>query len=365
MWVGRVSVVVYLLSLNGGAGKNALKYSNILAVAGYNVTLVFGTEGQLQEPPHEGVKLVRLGVSRTWRAIVPLMRLLRNEAPDGCLVVGGANAVPLLLGLVLGGTRCRVLLRETNSPMGLLSSYSSGAAFVKRLLWRLVYWRVGHIIALTSAMKEDLCRNWGVEPSKVSVVPNGVPVVDMVPSREYRVDPPVVLCVARLTPQKDVETLLRAISIVTRDVRVKVKVAGDGPKMGDLTALRDELGLRGTVEFLGSVQDVGELYRQASVVVLTSRYEGFPNVLIEALAYGVPVVSTDCPTGPGEIITDENVGGLVEVGNPESVAEGIQRVLSSRFTKADLISKAEEFSEERLQKRVLAIVESQLCKSRT
>jgi glycosyltransferase involved in cell wall biosynthesis len=132
------------------------------------------------------------------------------------------------------------------------------------------------------------------------------------------------LAVGRLEPQKDHATLLRAFALLrARGVDAALVLAGDGSRRAALAGLAAELGVADRVALVGFVDNPYPLYRWATALVLSSRFEGSPNVVLEALALGVPVVSTDCPHGPSEILTAPWLGRLVAVGEPPALAEAM------------------------------------------
>jgi glycosyltransferase involved in cell wall biosynthesis len=144
---------------------------------------------------------------------------------------------------------------------------------------------------------------------------------------------PFILGAGRLVHQKGFDILIRAFSLIAADMpKLRLVIAGEGSDAQQLRQLALTLGLECRVLFLGNVGNLSVLMRNAEVFVLSSRYEGFPNVLLEALASGLPVVSTDCPSGPREILGDGEFGLLVPCENPQALADALRRVA----TDADL-----------------------------
>jgi glycosyltransferase involved in cell wall biosynthesis len=130
-----------------------------------------------------------------------------------------------------------------------------------------------------------------------------------------------------MKPQKDFATLLKAFARLRRTRPAKLIILGDGEGKEDLEALAETLGIRTDVDFPGYVANPYVYFRQASVFVLSSAWEGLPNVLIEAMACGCPVVSTDCPSGPSEILDGGRFGRLVPVGDDAAMAQAIEATL--------------------------------------
>jgi glycosyltransferase involved in cell wall biosynthesis len=139
---------------------------------------------------------------------------------------------------------------------------------------------------------------------------------------------PYLLAVGRLTPQKGMDVLVDAFARVAAEIEdVELWIAGSGPDEASLRRLALDLGVAGRVRFLGHVKNVHELMFHARVFVLASRYEGFPNVLLEALAAGAASIATDCPTGPREILDDGKAGLLVRPGDAADLAHAVRRLL--------------------------------------
>jgi glycosyltransferase involved in cell wall biosynthesis len=148
-------------------------------------------------------------------------------------------------------------------------------------------------------------------------------------SLELPVLPTIIAC-GRLHPQKDYPTLLSGFNLLRKRVPCKLQILGTGSQLQTLQELTRELQIEDLVEFLGFRDHPDHYIAQSQLFVLASRYEGFGNVIVEAMSLGVPVVSTDCPYGPGEIIKDRLNGLLVPVGDAERLADCMEQVLSNR-----------------------------------
>jgi glycosyltransferase involved in cell wall biosynthesis len=165
-----------------------------------------------------------------------------------------------------------------------------------------------------------------------------------------------VLGVGRLVPQKDFATLVRAFARVRARRSARLLVLGEGPGRCELERLAGELGVACEVRFAGRVESAPAYMARAAVFALSSAWEGFGRVLVEALAVGCPVVSTDCPSGPREILEDGAFGPLVPVGNAEALAEAIEAVLDRPPERSALVKRAEAFSIERGVERYLEVL---------
>lgn len=166
---------------------------------------------------------------------------------------------------------------------------------------------------------------------------------------------PPLIAVGRLSPEKDQATLLRALA-EPRLAACRLVVVGDGPERQRLEALAAGLGLGARVAFTGALADPLPAIARAALLINPSRYEGFGNVLVEALACGTPVVATDCPFGPHEILGGGRWGGLVPVGDPAALAAGIAAALAAPRDRANLQARAQHFHQRRIAGRYLALL---------
>ncbi len=272
-------------------------------------------------------------------ALFKLMAYFRREHPDIFVSAFPHINVLVMMAKVLSGAKVKVILTDHNHFFGLARNARSlyrrfFGMFILPHLMRIFY-------PLSDAV---ICASEGVAESILDVVkiPNKVQVIyypvaadrihDL--SREPVDHPwflhseiPVVLAAGRLINQKDFPTLLRAFSLVVKTMPAHLVILGEGKDRGKLEKLVEILGISDNVAFLGFQRNPFKYMSKASVFVLSSLHEGFGNVIVEAMACGTPVISTDCKSGPGEIIENEKSGILVPVGNPQSLSEAIIRVL--------------------------------------
>jgi glycosyltransferase involved in cell wall biosynthesis len=158
--------------------------------------------------------------------------------------------------------------------------------------------------------------------------------------------PPVILAVGRLVKQKDFDTLIRAFGLVRKERPARLMVLGEGREREKLLALIKNLGLEQDVTLHGFVENPFKYIKHAAVFVLSSLWEGFGNVIVEAMALGTPVVATECPSGPSEILEEGKWGRLVPPGDVDALAQSIIDTLDDSNPPA-VASRAEEFSVEK------------------
>ena len=175
---------------------------------------------------------------------------------------------------------------------------------------------------------------------------------------------PVVLAAGRLINLKDHATLLRAFALVAKARPAQLIIIGEGEERDNLGALAYELGIADLVELPGFRRNPFAWMAKASVFVLSSVYEGSPNVLIQAMACGTPVVSTDCPSGPREILQDGTLGTLVPVGDHSAMAEAILNAIDDPTESTRLMSRADEYSAESSIRRYVDVIAEALLAKR-
>jgi glycosyltransferase involved in cell wall biosynthesis len=245
----------------------------------------------------------------------------------------------------------RVVVREANQ---LSLDVGQSKAWKKRAIpWfvRYLYPLADGVVTVSRGVAEDLSRVCGLPLEKIQVIYNPTITPDLGIKAEEPLNhswfepgqPPVILAVGKLQAQKDFPTLIRAFSRVRERTSARLMILGWGPDRSQLEALVAELGLQEDVALPDHVANPYAYMKRAAVFVLSSAWEGLPNVLIEAMAVGIPVVSTDCKSGPSEILKEGEYGLLIPVGNPQAMAEAILTVLSgsSRAIASDWL---EQFS---------------------
>ena len=161
----------------------------------------------------------------------------------------------------------------------------------------------------------------------------------------------MLVAAGRLAPWKGFADLIRAMKLVPAQRRARLMILGDGPLRGELQALISELGLDDTVRLLGYVENPLKYFARADVFVLSSHVEGLPNVLVEAMMCGCTPVSTDCPTGPREVLQDGKFGYLVPMRDPVAMAAGIEKALDRPIPKQRLAEAVRPFEEGSVLKR--------------
>lgn len=258
------------------------------------------------------------------RRIASVRELIRTDAPD--VIVSFQAHVNVLALLASSGLRTPVVISERIYPPRLLVSPSLSAAR------RVLYGRATALVMQT----EQGCAWARRRFPCLKTVAIANPVVNPLPLGMPEIRPPapqtgpILLAVGRLVPQKGFDRLVEAFALVAkRHPSVSLFVLGEGPDRLSLADAVAAHGISTRVFFPGAVGNVGAWYRRANVFALSSRFEGFPNALLEAMSYGVPCIAIDCETGPRDIINHGIDGFLVKDGSTEALASALDLVLGN------------------------------------
>jgi glycosyltransferase involved in cell wall biosynthesis len=334
-------LAIFLPALYGGGAERAmLKLAHGILERGYLVDLVLVHKAgpYISEIP-PAARAIILGSSRDIFSLLPLMRYLRNEQPD-VLLSGLYTNMIAIWAKKLAGVPTRVVVSERNTLSQNVRFYSADLRMrLMPFLVRSFYPQADGIVAVSKGVAADLVQLGKIPPEKIRVIYNPVVTDDLRQKANLSVDHPwfgpgklpVVLAVGRLTAQKDFASLIKAFAIVRQNhYLARLLILGEGEQRPVLEELIQNLSLGSDVSMPGFVSNPYSFMTNAALFVLSSRWEGLPGVLIEAMACGTPLVSTDCPSGPHEILAEGKYGRLVPVGDVNALAQAIQDGLMGR-----------------------------------
>lgn len=347
----------------GGAEKHLLRVANHLDRERFRVSLALvKPEGEFESALATDVKKFYLNPkvkgSTTLRAVQsigPLRRVIEGERPD--IVFSVIDLVNLLNVYAARGVepRPKVVLGVQTPPSIAYGSWHPVSKMILNLMPRM-YPSADHVVALSKGVAEDLATLSPRTRGRTTVIPNaGVERDVRVLARESlstdeRPDGPLIVACGRLKPLKGFAHLIDALAEVRKTVPAHLWIVGEGEQRAELERKIEGLGLRDCVRLLGFSQNPYRYMAAADVFVLSSLFEGFGNVIVEAMACGAPVVATDCPYGPREIISDGENGLLVEPASADSLTRGILRVLTDAELKKRLaangLERARDFEAE-------------------
>ncbi|ADJ27610.1 glycosyltransferase [Nitrosococcus watsonii] len=351
-------LALFLPSLHGGGAERImLTLAGGFTERGLRVDLILANaEGPYLSQVPEAVRVVNLEASRVIKSLSGLMRYLRRERPHALLsALDHANLIALLAKwLASSKASCVVSVHSTLS----IEQRHARAWRARLIPWLIsrCYPRTNKVVAVSRGVAEDLLHMTGLAPEKVQVIHNPVVTPDLLVQAQAPIphvwlgaeQPPVILGVGRLTGAKDFPTLIRAFAQVREQRLARLIILGEGEERPKLEALIRTLNLQDEVALPGFVQNPYAYMSRAAVFVLSSAWEGFGNVLVEAMAVGTPVIATNCPSGPNEILCGETYGPLAQVGDDASMAEAIAHILAGRRLPASVLkARAADFGLER------------------
>lgn len=341
-------VLVFRPSLgDGGADRITVTLLHELDRARFAPTLVLVRRtGALVDEVPADVPVVELGVRRLAFAVPALARAIRRLAPDVIFATSsGANPVAVLA-RALARSRAHLVLSQRSAVVP--ATFGSARAALEVPLKRLTYRRADLVTAVSDGVGDDLVARLGLSRDQIRVVYNPVIGRDLAARTAAPVDhpwfardaAPVLVAVGRLTAHKDYPTMFDALVALRRTHPVRLAILGLGPLRATLEREVAVRGLAGEVEFLGFDPNPYRYLARAALAVQTSRVEGLPGTIIQAMACGTPVVATDCDFGPREVITDGRDGYLVPVGDAAQVAARLAQLLDQPALRARMSAAA-------------------------
>jgi glycosyltransferase involved in cell wall biosynthesis len=322
--------------VGGGAERVLINLAEGLVARGLPVDIVLSeAKGTYLEQVPPGARVVDLRSGRVRWSLRPLANYLRTVRPRAIVSSMDHTNLAALFARGLSRSPTRVVVTVHNTFSAVFRTSPPWTRQAWTLLLRRFYPWADAVVTVSCGVADDLARATGLRRERIEVVYNPVITPGLLEAARGAADhpwlapgePPVVLGVGRLTRQKDFETLIQAFALVRRKRPARLIILGEGEDRARLTALAQDLGVNQDVALPGFVPNALAFMAHSAVFVLSSAWEGLPTVLIEALAAGTRVVSTDCESGPREILEDGRLGALVPVGDIEALATAIGSVL--------------------------------------
>jgi glycosyltransferase involved in cell wall biosynthesis len=335
----KLLTIVVSFSGNGGVEKMMVNLINQIATdPAINIDLLLIRNSsdflKLLSPK---VKQIKLGCKHSATSIFPIKKYLQNNHPDGILVAKERAGKAVLIARYLAGNSSTVALRLGTNLATAMQGKSWLSRFIRFKSIRFFYPYFNAIIAVSHGVAEDAHQISGVALDKIHVIRNPV-ITDKLlnlskvsPTHPWLLDKkyPVILGIGRLTQQKGFDTLIRAFALINSKIPSRLIILGDGNLRQELTELASELDVSDRIDFPGFTDNPYSFLNSADLFILSSRWEGSPNALTEAMALGTQVVSTNCPSGPSEALQNGNIAPLVAVDDAEAIAEAAIEVLQN------------------------------------
>ncbi len=337
--------------VGGGAERSTVQIANGLQKRGYRVDLVLlYRKGPYLDEVSQGVRIVDLGVSRARYAILPLARYIEREQPD--LAISILLNFLLVISNGIASKKTKIILSERSTFSAMRGAAKTLSGKLSFSLACFVYRRADGVVAVSRASANDLLALGMVDRAQMHVIYNPVisdrviamqeeePAVGWLREKETS----VVLTAGRLSPEKDHASLIRAFAAL-KDTTARLVILGEGSERSSVEALIREFDLDNRVALPGFVENPYACMAHADLFVLSSKFEGLPGVLIQAMSCGVTPVATDSPGGTAEILENGRWGYLVPVSDVDALCQGIEKGLQNPIDPVLLRARAEIFSE--------------------
>ncbi len=347
----------------GGAERAMLTLATEFAKREICVDLVLvKAEGEYLDMVPDGVRVFDLDSHRTYAAVPKFLRYVRRERPPTLLSTLLTTDLAALFGKLVHRKRLRVVVRQATMFSDMFDVERFKTRQFMRLA-RLLMPAADAIVAVSEGAAADLRGQVPRAADKITTIYNPVVSADIEEQAAEAVEhpwfgdgEPVVLAAGRMSAEKDYPTLLRAFAEVARSRAARLVILGQGPDRESLLELAARLGIEDRFDLPGFDVNPFRYMARASVFVLSSRYEGFPNVLAQAMACGAPVVSTDCRSGPSEMLEGGKWGRLVPVGDWRAMARAIEATLDDPMPAEALRARASVYSVEASVERYLEVL---------
>ena len=345
----RTTVAFFLPSLDpGGTERNVVNLVNNIDKKRYAVSLVLGVaKGNFLKEINNDIPVIGLHAYRSIATFFKLVTYFKTSQPDIFVSAFPRVNVICIVAKIFSKAKTKIIITEHSvfSFLPVIAKTFWRGMFARFFMPSICSWlypKSDAIICVSKGIADDIIKTVN-RALKVAVIYNPVIAGNIYQLAQEPVDHPwfsnslnsadgnskipVVIAVGRLVTCKDYPTLFKALKLVLKRRPCRLVILGEGPQRETLMQLADRMGISPNVAFLDFQQNPFRYMARSSVFVLASLQEGFGNVIIEAMACGAPVVSTDCPAGPGEIIENMKNGILVPVGDEKSMANAILKVL--------------------------------------
>ncbi|MFL7040947.1 glycosyltransferase [Vibrio lentus] len=331
--------------VGGGTEKICVNLANELAIRGRDIT-VYVLDTEHEHNIDSTVCVEFLGKSTASKSFFKIKKIIdKMSDSDSILVFNHELAIVTYWVKLLSGKKIRIISRINNTLSITIQFKSLKYRLLVGRVMKIFYSKIDSFIFQSNGIKEDLFDNYNLSNDcDYHVIPNFVDVPTINEHSRVEMKRRKIVYVGRLVKQKNIDDILEALRIlIDRGCEVDLDIIGEGVERERLVSLTDKLKIGKFVNFLGLKKDVSQYYLSSHLTVLSSFNEGFPNVLIESLSYGIPVVSYDCPSGPSEIIIDGTNGFLVEHLNVNKLAEGLEKALKHNWDKNELLHSIQKY----------------------
>jgi glycosyltransferase involved in cell wall biosynthesis len=345
-------IATFIPNLYGG-GAEKIVINLLKGMLGKDVSLdlvLINADGPYLSQIPEKVRVINLAAGRSLKSIIPLSNYLQKHKPDAIISHLSEANLATVLAKKISRTKTKVVLVEHNTLSASKSKLIRARFFTPFM--RKLYPYADTIVGVSRGVSQDLECQLGLGRGKVCTIYNPIVDSELIDKAKVSLDhpwfkkgsPPVFLAVGRLTEQKDFTNLIQAFALLRKQRHARLLILGEGEQRSQLEELVNKLGVAEDVSLPGFVDNPYAYMSRVNGYVLSSRWEGLPTVLIEAMACGCPVIATDCPSGPSEILEAGKYGSLVPVGDQKALSSAMSGLLESPLSSDILKKKVLDFS---------------------
>ena len=319
----------------------------------------------------KNVSLIKLNENGAFKVLPKLIKYLKKNKPIVMLSFMEVNNILAIVSRILAFVKVKVII-TVHAVLTQEKRHSENHNYKTSIsLVRYLYPLADGIVGVSQGVVDDLVSMFGISKYQCKTIYNPVDFIEgevcqsnSLPFIVNRSSKPLILGVGTLKESKDFQNLIRAFHFVRKEKDSQLCILGEGEERSNLEKLIKNLGLENDISLPGAVNDPFPYMEQADVFVLSSIWESFGLVLIEAMMTGTPVVSTDCPTGPAEILKDGLYGRLVPVRDAREMSQAIMRTLDDPIDSKILKKRANDFSSEKIIPQYISYIES-ICRQST
>lgn len=354
----------------GGAERTVVLLANVLTEQGYKVSLlVASTEGakaKLLVEVGKQVNVVDLQSGRVLSSVPKIAKWLRDNQPNSLISSQTHANIAIYFATQLARYRGKLILREVSTPSVNLKSTTGVKQSALKKLMMFVYQKADEVIAVSNGVKDDLEQYLGIRLKNIKVIYDPVIHDEMFELAKEPIEhpwfksdrkQPVILAVGRLTEAKNYELLINAFRLVLDEKEARLVILGEGEDREKLEKLVSDLGIKDKVDFHGFEINPFKYMANCDLYVMSSKWEGLPGALIQALALGAKIISTDCPSGPKEILENQAETFLVpKLVTPKEFAKKILGTIQLGYKSNSRAKDNNKFHHREILKQYMKVV---------
>ena len=348
----------------GGAEKVLINLLDEFQKKGINTDLcLVNKTGELVSEIPKNTNVVNFNKSRTILSIYQLIKYLKSEVPHTLLTIGDEANLIALLSKILFKFRTKIIITSHHVNSYLYYKNLTIKKIIMLLLIKLLYKYADNIIAVSKGVSKDLKQILN-NSVNIKMIYNPIKIKEINDLSNESINHPwlldnkfpLIISIGRLTKDKDFSNLIKAFSILRKNIFAKLIIIGDGEEKSNLINLIRNLNIQNDVEIIKYTLNPYNYLKYASVFVCSSSNEGFSLVIVEALALGISVVSTNCQYGPPEILNYGEYGTLVPLNDPNKLSQAIYKTITNPMDKSKLIKRSNDFSSDIIAMKYLEVI---------